>query len=730
VTTGSAEIALTETPQSVLDTPSGPQLINDVKSSFNLLSTLDVQPMLGRGFSSKEAEAGRSHVVLLSYSLWHDVFLADQHILGRSVYIDAEPFAVIGVMPEGFLFPIYKNRAQVWTPLENSRLLAAPGPGNPYFKFDSILRVRAGVDPRAVESEISRVQSQIARAANPGQEVATHIRLAPLRETLIGETRPALNALEIAVALVWFIACSNVAGLLLARIAARRSEIAIRGALGAGSARIVRQFLTESLMLSLAGAVVGVLLALTMLRTAEHIIERSLPLQVSFSLNWPLLAALLAFGVFTGFVFGVLPAAVATRLGFAEGLRSQQVSGSIRGHGRLRNVLVVCEVATSLTLVIATGLMLRTLDSLKHVPLGFRTDHIVVTDLTLPGYLYKDRNVGTAAWQPLLDRVQHVPGVRAAALSTVLPIGHSTEWRTLVYKTSWTKGNVGAEVRAASSDLMQVLGVRLLQGRFITDQDVQGSLPVAVVNQTFVHQYLGGRDPVGKQIRFGRIPMTATIVGVLEDLRQDAVTMPSKAEFYISMAQLKRGDALYLPLTGRSMQLAVRTQNNPDAMVQQVRRAIQDENPQLIIDQMRTMDQSVEDSFGTPRLLGGLIFTFGGLALLITVVGLYGLWNYTVTERTREIGIRMALGADRGQVTAMILRQSLLLMVVGITIGIGGSLYANQFLKGFLYGVSKDDPWMFTLGPMILLASGTIATVLPARRAASVDPLQALRSDA
>lgn len=366
VTSGFAEIALTQTPQSVLDTPSGPQLINNVTSSSNLLSALDVQPILGRGFSSEEAEAGRSHVVLLSYSLWHDAFLADQHILGRSVYIDAEPFAVIGVMPEGFLFPVYKNRAQVWTPLGNSRLLAASGPNNPYFKFDPILRVRPGVAPLTVQAALSSAQSQIAKTAAPGQVTATHIRLTPLRETLIGETRPALNALEIAVALVWFIACSNVAGLFLARIAARRSEIAIRGALGANNARIARQFLTESLMLSLAGAVVGVALALAMLRTAEHIIERSLPLQLSFGLNWPLVVTLLGFSVLTGLAFGVMPAALATRAGFAEGLKSQQVNGSGRGrgHGHLQNLLVVCEVATSLTLVIAAGLMLRTLDSL------------------------------------------------------------------------------------------------------------------------------------------------------------------------------------------------------------------------------------------------------------------------------------------------------------------------------------------------------------------------------
>jgi predicted permease len=366
---------------------------------------------------------------------------------------------------------------------------------------------------------------------------------------------------------------------------------------------------------------------------------------------------------------------------------------------------------------------------LQQVPLGFRTDHIVLTDLTLPGYLYKDSNVDAAAWQPILDRVQHLPGVRAAALSTVLPIGHSIEWLTVIYATKWTKGNVAAEVRAASPDLMQVLGVRLLQGRFVAAQDVEGSLPVAVINQTFVNQYLGGREAVGKQIRFGRVPSEATIVGVVEDVRQDAVNKASRAELYLSMAQLKPGDALYLPLTGHSMQLAVRTQTSPGAIIPELNRVIREQNPHLVLGNLTTMDQSVEDSMGSQRLAAGLIGTFGALALLITVVGLYGLLTYTVTQRTREIGIRMALGADRGKVIGGVLWQALVLIAAGIAIGLTLTLWTSRLLQSFLYGVSKQDPWVLALGPAVLLFCGTLAALLPARRAATVDPIQALRTD-
>jgi predicted permease len=529
---------------------------------------------------------------------------------------------------------------------------------------------------------------------------------------------------------VWFISCCNVAGLLLARIAARHTEIAVRRALGAGRLRIVRQFLTESLLLSSAGALAGLSLAMVTLRSFRHMLQHALPLSATLDLNWHILTALVGLSLCTAFAFGVLPAAIAAHSRPGEVLKSGSHSTrSDRSHTRMRNLLLVSEVAVSITLLVAAGLMMRTVRSLQRAPLGFRTDHIVLTNLTIPGYLYKDSDVAVAAWQPLLERVQHLPGVRSAALSTVLPIGHSIEWLTLVYQTAWTKGNVSAEVRAASPDLLQVLGVRLRTGRFLTAQDSKESMPVAVVNQTFVKQYLGGHDALGQQIRFGRVPGNATIVGVLEDIHQDAIATPTRAEFYLSMAQLKRSSPLYLPMMGRSMQLAVRTRNSPEAMIPELGRVIRQENPHVVIGDVTTMDQTVEDSIGTQRLAAGVVGTFGALALLITVVGLYGLLTYAVTQRTREIGIRMALGADRRQVMRMILWKALLLMGLGIAIGVGLSFWTNRFLQSFLYGVSKNDPRILVFGPAILLLSGIFAALIPARRAASVDPMQALRTE-
>jgi predicted permease len=724
----SEQIAFSAETQKMLDTPSGAQQVGNVESSINLLSTLGAQPLLGRNFLPEEVEEGKSHVVLLNYSLWNQAFSADRDILGKTVPLDGVPYTVIGVMPLHFRFPLYETHAEVWTPLERNRLLSASA-SNPYDSYDPIIRVAPGASPLSVQDELSRVQARTAQMAKPGDET-TSIRLKSLRESLVGNLRPALTALEIAVVLVWFISCCNVAGLLLARIAARHTEIAVRRALGAGRLRIVRQFLTESLLLSSAGALAGLGLAMVTLRSFRHMLQHALPLSATLDLNWHILTALVGLSLCTAFAFGVLPAAIAAHSRPGEVLKSGSHSTrSDRSHTRMRNLLLVSEVAVSITLLVAAGLMMRTVRSLQRAPLGFRTDHIVLTNLTIPGYLYKDSDVAVAAWQPLLERVQHLPGVRSAALSTVLPIGHSIEWLTLVYQTAWTKGNVSAEVRAASPDLLQVLGVRLRTGRFLTAQDSKESMPVAVVNQTFVKQYLGGHDALGQQIRFGRVPGNATIVGVLEDIHQDAIATPTRAEFYLSMAQLKRSSPLYLPMMGRSMQLAVRTRNSPEAMIPELGRVIRQENPHVVIGDVTTMDQTVEDSIGTQRLAAGVIGTFGALALLITVVGLYGLLTYAVTQRTREIGIRMALGADRRQVMRMILWKALLLMGLGITIGVGLSFWTNRFLQSFLYGVSKNDPRILVFGPAILLLSGIFAALIPARRAASVDPMQALRTE-
>jgi predicted permease len=591
--------------------------------------------------------------------------------------------------------------------------------------FEPIVRLHRGANLEAVNTEIMQAHAQFARNDDTGR-----IELARMRDLLVRDVRPALFALEIAVGVVWLIACCNVAGLLLARVAARRTEIAVRSALGAGRRRIVAQFLTESLLLSAAGAAGGLALAMAMLRAFRQMLGKILPLGQDLHLNWVVFLSLLVLTLLTALAFGTFPALVAAWAGTQAGLRSggRNKSGD-RGQNRARAVLLVGEVALSVALLIGAGLMMRTMYALRHVPLGFRTDHLLLTSLTASASEYTGRNIGTLAWQPVLDAVRQMPGVESAAMSTVMPLKHPVELLTVVYKTDWMQANDSAVVRAASPELMHVLGVRMRSGRFFDEKDTATSLPVMVVTRTFVNQYLRGGVALGALVRVGRVPWTATIVGVMDDVHQDDVAGASQPEFYICMAQVTPDNSLYRALLGRYMQLVVRTEIAPNAMISTLRSGIREANPHLAIGEFSTMEEAVTDSIQAQRVAAGVVGVFGGLALLITVVGLYGLLSYLVEQRTQEIGIRMALGADRGAVVGMVMRQTLALLVAGVAIGAGLAIWSDRLLHGFLYGVSASDPWTMGLAPLGLVICGLLAAVVPARRAASVNPVEALRAE-
>ncbi len=723
-TTKIADVAFASNYVNVIDAPAGAEMISSVAASPNLFTLLGVEPIIGRTFLQNEQITEHPNVLILSYDTWQRSFAGDHEVLGKTVHIGATPYTVIGVMPKQFRYPLGDIRAEVWVPIERSAVV--PKPDDPYGSpWHPLVRVHAGVPPRALESLLTNVHSQFVKSETPNR-----IRLLRLHDQLVRDVQPALLALEIAVAIVWLIACSNVAGLLLARVAARRTEIAVRSALGAARSRMVTQFLTESLLLSIAGASGGLGIAALILRIFRHMLGTMLPMAQNIHLDWSIFAGLVVLTLLTALAFGTVPALLAAWAGSEAGLRnSGRSQAGDRRHNRARAVLVVSEVALSIALLTGTGLMMRTMYALRHVPLGFRTDHLLVTSLTAPGDLYKDQDIGIVAWQPLLDAVRQQPGVKDAALSTVMPLKHPVEWLTIVYKTNWTEGNVDAVVRAASPGLMDVLGIRMHKGRFFNLGDTSASIPVAVVNRVFVDRYLGGEDALGKQFRFGRKPVTATVVGIIDDIHQDTITDASRPEFYLCIPQIARDNPLYLAIVSKYMELAIRTEVAPGTMVAQLRRQIAEVNSHLAIGEFSTMSEAVEDSIGAQKLAAGVVGVFGGLALLITLVGLYGLLTYMVEQRTREIGIRMALGADRTAVITMVMRQALLLMALGAAAGVCIALWSNRLLHAFLFGVIASDPWTIALTPVGLVLCGLAAAAVPARRAAGLNPVDALRAE-
>ncbi len=723
-TAGTADVAFNHNGLNIADGPAGAVLINEVSISSNLLSVLGVHPAIGRAFLPQEDESAVPSAALLSDALWRQEFAGDPNVIGKTLHIGPTLYTVVGVMPAQFRYPLFVDRPQVFVTIGYA--LPAPGNRDAYQYFQPLVRVHPGTPLDAVTARLAQAHRPFAA---PGE---SELRLAGLREILllVYDVRPALIALEFAVALVWLIACANVAGLLLARIAARRNEIAVRSALGAGRKRIVAQFLTESLVLSCAGALGGLALAVAFLRIFRHMLARMLPLGAAdIHLNWTVWSALLVLTFVTAIAFGVFPALIASRADAAGALNGGRTHPSDRGQNRARATLLVSQVALSIMLLIGAGLMLRTLYALRHVPLGFRTDHLVLTTLTVPTDRYKDRNLATEVWQPLLDEIQTTPGVRAAALSTVLPISHPVELLTVIYNTQRTHKDEMASVRAATPGLMNVLGVRMLGGRFFNQQDTASSLPVTVVNQTYVNRYFGGENPIGRQIRYGHVPRAATIVGVIDDIRQESPDTPSAPEFYLSMAQIDPSNAVYRALLGRYMEVAVRTQAAPGALIPQLQQTIHQANPHLAVGEFTTMAEAVEDSISAQKLAAGVIGSFSALVLLITMAGLYGLLSFLVARRAREIGIRMALGADRGRVVAMVMRQTLLLLGAGTLAGIALALAAGRLLQRFLFGVHATDPWTIALAPLALLACGILAAIIPARRAAAVNPIEALRAE-
>jgi predicted permease len=734
-------IAYTNGASPYIQGPNGTEKVTNTSSSANLFAVLGVQPQLGRTYNDAEQTPGRDKVVVLSDALWEKLFHRDPEVLGKTVKLDETTYTVIGVMPKEFSYPFSQTAAQVWTPEALVPGIAARGNWISTSMIP-IARLRPGVSMMAAQTELDGLQHGIAKEYPAGYAFpkSVGVRLESYRSSLVQEFRPALLMLLAACGLLWLIACANVASLMLVRGTVRQRELAVRQALGASRKRLVWQSLLDSMLLSLGGAAVGLGLALTTLWVFHAALMQRIDMLRDIHLNGTVLGLLIGFSVLTALVFGGIPAWLASRGSVTQALQQGGTQASSSSHQkRLRDVLMVGEIALSLTLLVACGLLLRTLYALRHLPLGIHTEHVIMADLTIPGYRYRGSNVVTALYEPMLEKTQRLPDVMAASLSTTVPLDTAMLvdfFMSRKDKQSNGMANsqqtmISAQLGMTSPEMQRVFGFRMLQGRFFDAQDTATSQPVAIVNRAFAEEWWPGSNPIGKQFMQMRLDdkrSTTIVIGVMDDLPQVSLADKRGPQTLLCLPQLGPSSGFY-GMADVGMELAVRTRENPAAVIPEIRTLLGQMAPELRGAKVRTMDQVVEDSLGNQKLAAHLLEIFGGTALLITLAGLYGSLLYMVSLRNREMAIRMALGAQRVQVMRLVLAQAAVLLMIGLGMGMAMSYATGRFLRGYLYGVRVHDQWTLVAVSVLFAACGGLAAYIPARRAARVDPMQALRSE-
>jgi predicted permease len=716
--------------------PEAEQQVATVGASANLFATLGVAPALGRTFTADEQQPGKGQVVVLSDSVWRTQFHADAGILGRSVLLDDTPATIIGVMPPRFVFPADGAAAQIWTPAplrpdDFSRTFHAT-------TYDAIGRRNPGISIPAVQVELAAIQRQLAplyTGTMSADLAPSSVQVVDYRRSLnVADQRIALLALQSAVAVLWLIACANVASLMLARTAARRREMAVRSALGASRWRLTRQTLTESLLLSLFGGMFGLLLSQATLRLFRHSLGTQLGSNLSLHPDGRVLFALPALSVVSAVFFGVVPTRQAFRVAVDQALRQDGAqAGTGRHQHRLQRILVVVELALTLTLLVSCGLLLRTVFALRTVPLGFRTDHVFVIEPHLPGYKYRKLDPNGTIYRPLLERLKTIPGVQVGSLTTVAPLVNGFNAAIALYLGEGTKENkfnssLVARLRASGPELQHVLGFRMIRGRYFTAQDTPDTQLVAVVNQAFAKLYEPNGGDISK-FTIGGKDRQFRIVGVIDDFHQAGIADPVEPELDLNAAQMRPTDPFYQTTLQAHVELVLRSTRDARSLLPELQHVMQQFNPDLNGSDIRTMDQIVEDAMGSQLLAAHLLEGLGGLALFVALAGLYSLLAYLVALRTRDFGLRLALGAQRADILTLVFRGAGVLLLTGTAIGIVMSVLTVRLFSSFIFGVKQYDALTFVLSSMLLLLVGTIAAWLPARRAAALEPMQALRTE-
>ena len=721
---------------------STPKLVPQIVSSSNLFELLQAKPMMGRTFLPDDDKSGQSNVVVLSAATWREVYHADPKILGRSIPVNGIPYTVVGVMPDGFAFPANTGDDSIWTPIPSYEKTLHDRSS----AFLSVIgRLRGGVTLAEATHELNSIHEQLVHEY-PKDEDTNPVRIEFYSNVVTGTARPAIIALDVAVLAVWLIACANVAGLLLARGNNRRREVALRTALGAQRSRLIRQFLTESLLLSLAAGALGLVLANIALHLLKHYLANAVIFGDQIHIDFKVCAFLLAASCISAVLFGLLPALHSSHVSPQDGLRQGAAVSSVsRQQTRWGNALVVGEIALTLTLLVAAGLMVRTLISLRHTRVGFVADQVVTGGIYLPSHsaLFigspqqpsKSTLIQTF-YTPLLDHINALPGIHSAGLTTVRPLQGNWDFNMNVELANHPKpersAQAYAQARATSADYFKTMGIRLLQGRFFTTTDSATAPPTAIVNRTFAQRFLPNENPLGQQVRFNDTGerQWSTIVGVIDDSPQKTLGQPPLPEIHYNLVQLLPQDDLYPILGAFYMNVSIRSPLPSDTIGRELRGVAHDLQPDAVIDNFQTMQEVVDNSLGNQVLAARLLSLFALTGLIIAVAGIYGLLAYSVSQRTRELGVRLALGAQRDAILWLVLRHALVLLGIGSAIGAIISAASGKLFTSFLgYQLNGFDAFAAVLVAVVLGLCGLIASYLPARRAASIDPVVALRTE-
>jgi predicted permease len=718
-----------------------PATINASRLTAGMFTTLGVSPLMGRVFTQQEDE-GATQVVVLSYQTWRSRFHGDAHILGQKLLLDRKPYEIVGVMPREFEFPLVPgqlNRSELWIPMSFTQAELVQGAGA-WTNF-MVGRLKPGISPAQAQQDAAGAAQEIMRNFPPALSARRiHPVVFPLDESTLVQARPLLRTLFFAVLVVLFIACANLAGLLLVRVIRRRREISVRLALGASGAAVLRQSLIEALMLSIGGGLLGLALAAAALRLGIGFLPDTLPRINSINLDWQVVSFAVALALLTGLLCGLMPAFAASRTRVNEALKEGGRTGtSGSGHARLRSALVIAELAVALVLLTASGLLLRSFDKLRSVDLGFRPDHTLTAGYSLPRQQYSTQAAIDAFNTSLRNKLEQLPAVTAVGATSILPAA-GFEYRATFtpegYIPPQGAGLNLAWVPSVMGNYFQAQGIPIVRGRDFTPADNADAPLVIIINRTLAEHYWPGQDPIGKRLHRGPERATTlpwlTVVGEIGDVKQLTADSPIMNQFYLPTGQNKAAAGSFAPpgfLVGNTGFIVLRGAMPPRQMAESLRAAVRSLDPQLPLTNVESMDTLVAEGQASSRFNTALISSFAAAAVLLSLLGIYSVIAFSAALRTQEMAIRLALGSQRSNVMRLILSSAAKLGLAGCGIGAIAAIFAMRLLRSMLFEVDPLDPAVIALAAISIFLLALAASVIPARRAASVDPMQALRTE-